>query len=207
MPFDSKDLTARSIQLSQNETGTLMEINVPMEQQWLFYYQESGSGGGSGSIEVQTGTELFNLSYTVEFGPGTGDYLTGQGPTRFVVSCDNFTSTSVLVRGYLTTEGAYAPQTGQLTHTTSIGTGSYTELGPNQGYIPAPFNRYTLFSNADANGLDIRFTDAGGVVQGSYSDVLADGKPIGPLIFPSPFKISARANTSAARVSIVYYRE
>ena len=183
-----------------------MSINVPMAQSWLLYFEET-SGQGSGSIQIQTGVELFNLDYTIEFGPGTGDYVTGQGPTVFVVSCDNFTGSSVVVKGYVTTEGAYAPQVGQLVHTTNVGTGSYVDLGPNSGYIPAPFNRYTLISNADANGLDLRFLDVGGVVQGSYQDVLMDGKPIGPNPYPLPFKLAARANSTSARVSVIYYRE
>lgn len=206
MAFDSQDLLARTISLSQNESGVLMEINVPMDRKWLFFFNET-SGLGSGSIEIQTGVQLFNLSYTVDFGPNTGDYVTGQGPARFLVSCDDFTGTSVILKGYLSQEGSYPTQVGQLCHTTSIGTGSYTDIGPSSGYIPAPYNRYTLISNADANGLDLRFTDLGGVVQGSYQDVLADGKPLGPLIYPLPFKLSARANTTAARVSIIYYRE
>jgi len=206
MPFDSRDLLARSISLAQNQSGTLLEVNVPMAEKWLFYFTET-SGLGSGTIEVQTGVQLFNLSYTIDFGPQTGDYITGQGPATFVVSCDDFTGTSCVVKGYITKEGSYPTKVGQQVFTTNVSTGSYADLGPNAGYIPAPYNRYTLLSNADANGLDLRFTDVGGVVQGSYQDVLQDGKPLGPMIYPLPFKLSARANTTSARVSIVYYRE
>jgi hypothetical protein len=206
MPFDSRDLLARTISLSEDQSGTLLEVNVPMDEKWLFYFEET-SGLGSGSIEIQTGVQLFNLSYTVDFGPKTGDYITGQGPARFVVSCDGFTGSSCLVKGYLSKEGSFPTQVGQLVSTISVSTASYSTIGPNSGFIPAPYNRYTLISNADANGLDLRFEDFGGVVQGSYQDVLQDGKPLGPMIYPLPFALSARANTTSARVSIVYYRE